>query len=176
MLGLSLPENRLDNYFHFRRVNFEIRIFNVARFILSFAITKHETTQLKFLLFIVVWSNLVKPKSDFLVIVFLWSRLFQVLNSLEFQLRYQFVFCLKPGGITLAFIVIAILMAPIIVFVLAHLWTHTFALASTITVLRLLKPRLRVCIVSSLSIFILALVFIIVTTFAKFGIEIWNRF
>ena len=174
MLGLSLPENRLDNYFHFRRVNFEIRIFDVARFILSFAIAKHETTQLKYLLFIVVWSNLVKPKSDFLVIIFLWSRLFQVLNSLEFQLRHQFVFYLPPAGITLAFIVVAILMDPIFISVLAHFWTHTLALASTITALRLLKPR--ICSVSYLSFFIVALVFIIVTTFAKFGIELWNQF
>lgn len=124
MFGLRFSKDGLHYDVLLANINFEVRIlFIETGFIFCYAIAEHQTTQLWLLLFVVVWSDLIQPKTDCLSVVFLYLSLLLVDLSFFLQLNTQFILCLSPLWIGWPFnIVVAIFIAPS----LSDFTTHTF--------------------------------------------------
>jgi hypothetical protein len=73
MLVLSFSKDSLHYDLQLIFIDFKSGfLLHILRLALGFSVTEHQTTQLGFLLVVVVWCDLVEPKTDVLAIV-LWA-------------------------------------------------------------------------------------------------------
>lgn len=110
MLGLCLSKDCLHHDVHLLNVYFKLCfLFFVARLVNCQSVTKHQFAQLSILLFVVVWSDLVEPKTHFLGIVFFTFSLFDMLFRFLFELTNHLIFSLAPSRVRGAiYVVVAV--------------------------------------------------------------------
>jgi hypothetical protein len=161
MFSLSLSENGLDDNLLLILVDDELISLLIKAFLIfCFSVTEHQLAEFTGLLFVVVGSYLIKPKTHRLCVVFTLLGIFLVLLCFFFELHDHLIFFLSPSGSVL------VLLARTVVGSLAHVLllhsTHTFAVSSLATaitsvilvVIPTLRARVILATLASASIFV----------------------
>lgn len=135
MFSLGLSENGLDDNLLLILVDDELLSLLIEAFLIfCLSVTEHQLAEFVGLLFVVVRSDLIKPKTHSLCVIFALLSIFLVLLCFFFKLHDHLIFFLSPSGSVL------VLFAGTVVGSLVHVLllhrTHTFAvrsLSATIT-------------------------------------------
>ena len=173
MLGLSFPEDGFHYDFLLIFIDFKRSLLlNIPRLALGYSVTEHQDTQLRLLLVVVVWSDLVKPKTHILGIVLSPSSDLNVLFRFLFEFNNHLIFSLAPGRVKRTFdVVVAIFVVSLSL--LSHFGSHALTCCtssvSTTLVFVLLVALFR-------ALFIIALLVKVAATLAEFGVDFANRF
>lgn len=161
MFSLGLSENCLDD--NLLLILVDDKLFSLlikAFFIFCFPVTKHQLAEFGGLLFVVVGSDLVEPKTHRLCVVFTLLGIFLVLLCFFFELHDHLIFFLSPSRSVL------VLFAGTVVNSLVHVLllhsTHTFAVISLsaaitsviLVVIPTLRTRIILATLASASIFV----------------------